>query len=278
MIYEHEIPNGTKLYFGKSATLKREIEYRASQVLSSEGFEEILTPFFSLHQHKLIDQKELIRVSDSDNYLISLRSDSSLDVVRLIGKRLKNTDHKKWFYIQPIFKFPTKEIYQIGAELIGDSDISHSINITDKIFNILELNPLLHLSNIEIPKLISQKFNVSIDIFKETNLEEILKIDSKWVKQLLYLQNIDELDEVLKITPKDISAQLLKIKEIAKKINYKNCVIEPLYYANMRYYDGVFFKFISDNSILSRGGSYSSDGINSSGFALYTDEIIEKLI
>ena len=32
MIYEHKIPNRSKLYFGKSATLKREIEYKASNV------------------------------------------------------------------------------------------------------------------------------------------------------------------------------------------------------------------------------------------------------
>jgi len=52
MIFEHEIPSGSRLYFGKSAKLKREIEYVASQTLDGLGFEEIVTPLFSYHQMK----------------------------------------------------------------------------------------------------------------------------------------------------------------------------------------------------------------------------------
>ncbi len=43
MILEHEIPSGSKLYFGNSAKIKREIEKVASDILS-KGFEEIVTP------------------------------------------------------------------------------------------------------------------------------------------------------------------------------------------------------------------------------------------
>ena len=46
MIEEHEIPKGSRLYFGKSAKLKREIEAVASELLDSSGFEEIVTPFW----------------------------------------------------------------------------------------------------------------------------------------------------------------------------------------------------------------------------------------
>ena len=45
-VYEHEIPNGSKLYFAKSAKLKRKIEQKASEILEDEGFSEIVTPFF----------------------------------------------------------------------------------------------------------------------------------------------------------------------------------------------------------------------------------------
>ena len=37
MILEHEIPNGSKLYFGKAAKFKREIESIASTILDSNG-------------------------------------------------------------------------------------------------------------------------------------------------------------------------------------------------------------------------------------------------
>ena len=100
MILEHEIPDGSKLYFGDSAKKKREIEHVASEVLSAEGFEEIVTPLFSYHQHQSIsNERELIRVNDRANYNMSLRADSTIDVVRIINKRLgRNTTHKKWFY------------------------------------------------------------------------------------------------------------------------------------------------------------------------------------
>ena len=108
MIFEHEIPQGSRLYFGKSAELKREIETYAAKLLSQEGFEEIVTPFFSFHQHQQVDEKSLLRFSDKANRLVSLRADSTYDVVRLISRRLgRSTDHKKWFYIQPIFRYPS---------------------------------------------------------------------------------------------------------------------------------------------------------------------------
>ena len=84
MIYEHEIPTGSKLYFGDSAKLKREIERVASEFFYNAAFEEIVTPFFSYHQHQSIDEKELLRFSDEQNHIVSLRADSTMDAVRLI--------------------------------------------------------------------------------------------------------------------------------------------------------------------------------------------------
>ena len=75
MILEHEIPNGSKLYFGKSAKIKRLIEQTASKILDDNGYEEIVTPVFSYHQHKSIaDERELIKVNDEKNHSLSLRA------------------------------------------------------------------------------------------------------------------------------------------------------------------------------------------------------------
>jgi len=38
MILEHEIPNGSKLYFGATAKVKRRIENIASEILDANGF------------------------------------------------------------------------------------------------------------------------------------------------------------------------------------------------------------------------------------------------
>ncbi len=114
MIYEHEIPTGSKLYFGESAKLKRSLEHAASTLFYGAGFEEIVTPFFSYHQHQSIDEKELLRFSDEQNHIVSLRADSTMDAVRLITKRVgRSTSHDKWFYIQPVFRYISHELPQI---------------------------------------------------------------------------------------------------------------------------------------------------------------------
>ncbi len=279
MIYEHEIPSGSRIYFGKSAKLKRFIEDSASEVLSKEGYEEIVTPYFSYHQHDFIEEKELVRCSDEKNHLLTLRADSTLDVVRLITKRLgRSTKHKKWFYIQPVFKYPSYEYYQIGGEWIEGEDLKPVIAVVEKILNKLSLKPLLQISNINIPKIISENYDVNIDIFKKACIEEILKLDIKWLRKLLFLQTIEQMDEVLEVLPDILRGEVLKMKELYENLSYENTVFAPLFYSPMRYYDELFFRLISGNRVLGKGGSYKIEGLNAVGFGIYTDNVIEELM
>ena len=78
-IYEHEIPSGSRLYFGKSAKIKRRIERLASELLEEKGFSEIITPFFSYHQRFGLKEQKLLRLSDENNNEVSLRGDSTID-------------------------------------------------------------------------------------------------------------------------------------------------------------------------------------------------------
>ena len=279
MIDEHEIPKGSRLYFGKSAKLKREIEAKASELLEDSGFEEIVTPFFSYHQHKSLNEKEIIRFSDEQNNLVSLRADSTLDVVRLMTKRLgRSKKQNKWFYIQPVFRYPNLEINQIGAEFIGNSDLSSSIGICSEVYKKFDLNPLVHISNIKIPKIIAQELNLDLDIFEKAELHKMLSLNIDWLEKLACLQNPEDIDEVIKVVPENIKVELEKMKALYKKLEYKNVNFSPLYYVNMRYYDELFFRFIEKNSTLAKGGSYKSEDIESTGFGLYTDALIETII
>lgn len=279
MIDEHEIPTGSKLYFGKSAKLKREIEATASELLSGDGFEEIVTPFFSYHQHKSLDEKEIIRFSDEQNNLVSLRADSTLDVVRLMTKRLgRSIKQNKWFYIQPVFRYPNTEINQIGAEFIGNDDLSQSIELCGDMFKRFDLNPFVHISNIKIPKLIAQELKLDLSIFERAELQKILSLKVDWLEKLACLQNPEEIDEAIEIVPQNIKIELEKMKNLYEKIEYKNIYFSPLYYVNMRYYDELFFRFIEKNNTLAKGGSYKSEEIESTGFGLYTDAFIENIM
>ena len=280
MILEHEIPNGSKLYFANSAKLKRKIENVASSVLSDNGFEEIVTPIFSYHQHKSIaDEKELIRINDEKNNSLSLRADSTIDVVRIIEKRVgSNTSQKKWFYIQPVFTYPTTEQYQVGVEFMGEKKLSLVATLALEIFKELEVSPLMQISNIKIPELLVEMFDeLSIDDFRHINIDKFINIGQEWLTKLVYLQHLNQIDEVISIVPDELKVELQKMKELCSDIACDNAVLAPLYYAKMLYYDELFFRCIVGNEVYARGGRYKNEELTSVGFAIYTDVLCEAL-
>jgi len=276
MIFEHEIPLGSRLYFGKSAKLKREIEYVASQTLDGLGFEEIVTPLFSYHQHESFDDKKpLVRLNDEENHEVTRLADSTADVVRIVTKRLgRSTESKKWFYIQPTVTFPTKEQYQIGAEVIG-GNFEKMAETTISLLKQIGVVPVMQMANIRIPHLLNEKYGVSLEVLKSMHVEQIMNADLPWIEQLVRLNSVNDLND-LSVFPDDIKAELEKIKEATQKVEYDNMVISPLFYAKMRYYDSLTFRMFENNSLLAMGGIYTVDGVEAAGFALYTDECISN--
>lgn len=278
MIFEHEIPSGSRLYFGDSAKIKRRIEAVASQTLESLGFEEIVTPLFSYHQHDAFDEMTpLVRLNDASNHEVTLRADSTTDVVRIVTKRLgRSTGSKKWFYIQPIVTFATKEQYQIGAEIIN-GDFVEVAQTTATLLQKMEETPIMQISNIRIPHLLNEKYGVSLEVLKSMHIEQIMKAELPWIEQLVKMHRVEDLDD-LGALPYDIRAELEKIKEAVSRIEYPKVVISPLFYAKMRYYDSLTFRMFEGNALIATGGTYSIDGVEAAGFALYTDECIASKI
>lgn len=276
MIFEHEIPSGSKLYFGESAKVKREIEFVSAEMLENFGFEEIVTPIFSYHQHDAFeDKKPLIRLNDAENHEVTLRADSAADVVRIVTKRLgRSTASKKWFYIQPTVTFPTYEQYQIGAEVI-DGSFEEIAKTATMLLDEIEASPVMQIANIRIPHLLNEKYGVSLEVLKSMHIEEVMRTDLPWVKQLVRVNSVEHLDD-LRAFPEDIKEELAKIKEAVQRVKYDNVVISPLFYAKMRYYDSLTFRMFEGNALLAMGGIYTVDGVEAAGFALYTDECIRS--
>lgn len=279
MIFEHEIPTGSRLYFGKRAKAKRELENQAATFLQDAGFEEILTPNFSYSGHQSIDEdKELITLSDEENNLLALRADSTLDVVRIISKRLgRTTEHKQWFYIQPIFTYPANETYQIGAEWIGYDNITDIINLNCELLEKLSLEPIVQIANINIPLIISKEYNVDIEVFKNGKIGALFDLDIPWLSQLISIESSQELEEMLSSIPNSLKEECQKLIDITKNVPYKNVKVSPVYYSAMKYYDNIYYRVIEGNLTLAKGGGYQSDGMKSLGFALYTDNLLKVM-
>ena len=276
MIFEHEIPGGSKLYFGKSASIKREIETLSAQLLMEEGYQEMVTPLFSYHQSGVFDNtKELIRVNDSSNHEVTLRADSTVDVVRIATKRLgRSMESKKWFYIQPVYRYPTREQYQVGAEYIGGS-FSEILTTASKLLDRVGIDAKIQLANITIPNLLSQKYGIELESIRKMAVEELYGSEYSWMKSLLHIHSVEDLGN-LSIYPDDISTQLSKLKEIANSIEGREIVISPLYYAPLGYYDSMIFRVFGENTLFMMGGVYEVENLQASGFALYTDACVSK--
>ena len=274
MIFEHEIPSGSRLYFGESAKVKREIEFISAEMLENLGFEEIVTPIFSYHQHECFnDKKPLVRLNDEFNHEVTLRADSTADVVRIVTKRLgRSTESKKWFYIQPTVTFPTREQYQIGAEII-DGRFEEVVRTATMLLKEVDIEPVMQIANIRIPHLLNEKYGISLDVLQSMHVEQIMKAELPWIEQLVRINTIEDLDD-LDVFPADIREELEKIKEATQNVAYEKMVISPLFYAKMRYYDSLTFRMFEGNSLLAMGGIYTIDGVEAAGFALYTDECI----
>lgn len=279
MIFEHEIPTGSRLYFGQTAKLKRELENKSSEFLIQEGFEEIITPNFSYCGHQSIDDsKQLITLADEFNNSLALRADSTLEVVRIITKRLgRATEHKKWFYIQPVFTYPANEAYQIGAEWIGYDNISDIINLNCELLKKLSITPLIQIANINIPLIISKEWNIDIDLFKNGEVGALFDLELPWLSKLINVKESKCLEEIIDEIPKCLQEECKKLIGIAKNISYENVNISPLYYSAMKYYNNIYYRVIQDNLTLAKGGGYKSNGVDSLGFALYTDSLLKVI-
>ncbi len=278
MIFEHEIPSGSRLYFGQSARLKRQIENSSAKFLQERGYEEMVTPLFSYHQHESFDDpKALIRLNDTDNHEVSLRADSTADVVRIATKRLgRSTNLQKWFYIQPVYRFPTKEQYQIGAEYLGGEFAEVATDATE-LLKYLQIQPLLQIANIAIPRLLSESYGVSLEAIKKMNIQDILDAGYEWLDPLIRIHRVEDLED-LSLYPEDLRVELKRIKEALKGINYHSIVVSPLYYAKLRYYDSLIFRLYEANTLFATGGTYKIDGMHSAGFALMSDACIAEKI
>ncbi|WP_298083509.1 ATP phosphoribosyltransferase regulatory subunit [uncultured Campylobacter sp.] len=274
--FDHEIPNGSRLYFGKSAQLKRELENKASEILVKNGFSEILTPYFSYHQHLSVAPHKLLKLSDPTNHELALRADSTVDVVRIVRKRLKDDKLRRLFYVQPTFKYPSDEFYQIGAELIGEKNLPLAIKIAQEFFKEFDLVPALQLSNIEIPKKICEILNLPLEIFEKGKIETLLEQNLPWLDATARATSLKDVQALRTQVPEELVPCLDEILSLG--VDYERICVSLLYYSKMRYYDALFFRFLDAGAVYCNGGNYEIDGLKSSGFALLVDALIEKIM
>lgn len=292
MILSHEIPQGCKLYFGKSAKIKRELENLSSAVLYNNGYAEIITPTFAYLEHQRdIQSREVVRTNNQHNHQIALRHDSTIDTMRLLAPHLRDgTFGKRWFYIQPIFVYPTTEIHQIGVENLENNAIAPFITMSLEILHQMcpsgintnaFLEPLfLQLANVKIPQICAEVFKIPLTAFEKIDVGAICNASSI-MQELLYVDSLSSLQSFIRAhtdLPIVLLDALNALATLAEQISFEHCLISPLYYAPMTYYTGLCFRFFAGNATLILGGEYAVAEQNACGFGIYTDEVIQYVL
>lgn len=292
MILSHEIPQGCKLYFGKNAKAKRELENLASTILYQKGYEEIVTPTFAYLEHQRDTQsREVVRTNNQYNHQIALRNDSTIDTIRLLAPHLREaTISKRWFYIQPIFIYPTTEVHQIGVENLEDCDILPFLEISLQILNgITNLTnssdfnsqkAFLQLANVKIPQICAEIFGIPLVAFEKIDVG-VIECANPLMAELLQVHNQESLEKFLQDfkhnLPNILKEELERLYRLVANLHYAHCIVSPLYYAPMSYYKGLCFRFFVENVTLILGGEYEILGQNACGFGIYTDNLIQYI-
>jgi histidyl-tRNA synthetase len=285
MILDYEVPSGSNLYFGEQAYKRRILINTICDIFLKNNFEEIVTPYFSYTSlQNAYDNNKLISLKDKDNNEICLRCDSTLDVARLVTKRLgRSTSHKKWFYSQSVFLHPSTEFYQIGCEWLNCKDHTPILELLEQTLSVINKNatntlPTLLLTNTKISSKVKKLLNFKNDMPLEQDVDKLLSLNKNWLNALVAIQSISDINNCLNIMPDIIKKDLEHLKQIALKvsINNKNIVLSPLYEVSTNYYDGICYSVFNGNNILIKGGEYKSNGFNSIGFGIFIDNILTK--
>ncbi len=279
MTLGYEVPQGSKIHFGKSARLKREIEDKAVAIFYENGFSEISTPSFTFtDDERILSKRKIIRTSIDNNKQMILRNDNTIDVIKIINRHLK-ISNKKWFYIQPAFLYPSTQINQIGAECIGKGaeNVANILSVAVSIFLGLGLQPILQIANMKIPKLCALESGLGLEVFSQMQVQKILDSHS-YLREMLYIQSKDSLESYIPKAPNFIKSELQELLNSVSFCEYENMIFSPLYCPKMGYYESLFFRAFSDNKVFLRGGKYTIDGVYSCGFAIYTNEVVDFML
>ena len=147
-----------------------------------------------------------------------------------------------------------------------------------KILSQVQIKPILQITNIKIPRLCSEIFNIPLNIFEKIDINTIEK-SHPFMKNLLEVQNIQSLQSLSEnlssfSLPQVLINEIHALLEFAQKLQAEAPIVSPLYCPMIPYYDGMLFRFFLGNKTIILGGSYQIFDQRACGFGIYTDHLM----
>lgn len=140
MATKFRYPTGVRPLLVEEASRRRRIESRFVSLLEREGFEEVLLPIIDYVEPyaTLVDRdttRQSYRFVDREGELVAIRSDFTPMVARALAPTITSTDLPlRVFYRGDVIRVQAtrlgvnREIFQIGAEVIGDGSAEADID------------------------------------------------------------------------------------------------------------------------------------------------------
>ncbi len=159
-------PTGVRPLLITESARRRKVETRIASVLERAGFDEIILPIIDYAEPYAatgaIDSRQTYRFVDRNGDLVAVRSDFTPMVARALAPSLTPEQLPlRVFYRGDVVRYETSrlganhEMFQIGAEIIGDAsanaDIS-ALSLVSSILRDLGTNPTIAFTDATIPE------------------------------------------------------------------------------------------------------------------------------
>ncbi len=158
-------PTGVRPLLVEETARRRRVEARVIEVLESSGFAEVIVPIIDYAEpyaglEPSADARQTYRFVDREGELISIRSDFTPTVARALAPSLRSSELPlRVFYRGDVIRCEAtrlgagREMFQIGAELIGDPDIEAEVTMMRLAADLLRelgIEPLLVYSDLSL--------------------------------------------------------------------------------------------------------------------------------
>ncbi|MGZ7079718.1 MAG: ATP phosphoribosyltransferase regulatory subunit [Thermoanaerobaculia bacterium] len=159
-------PTGVRPLLIDESARRRRVESRIVSVLERAGFEEVIVPMLDYAEPYAatgaIDSRQTYRFIDRDGDLVAVRSDFTPMVARALAASITPEQLPlRVFYRGDVIRYEpsrlgaNREMFQIGAEIIGDASADADIEILSLVTSILReitTNPLVVFTDATIPE------------------------------------------------------------------------------------------------------------------------------
>lgn len=264
-------------------------------------------------ENKRVDHNSTVKVLSNDGGVSILTADLTSGIVSDILEKSDKETKVKLFYYGKIFKNTDngiKEIRKLGAEYLGEDDISSDLEILNMAISVLnntKLEYVLEIGASSFLKNILKSLGLSSESYTEI-MEIIYKKDSyklsKYLTQFENKETVNILNTILNVSGdydeikkalihSGADAQLLStlsslenIKEyIFEKKEFQNTIYDLSLVSELDYYTGIIFRAYvkGSNEAILRGGRYRASSeclqkeISAVGFSVEIDRLTKLM-